>query len=127
MCICHMCRYTLSYAEGSAVIGSLVQDQVWMSPIWNASAPAETVRAPTGVPSFPISFGCDNMETGEIYRQKADGIMGLADDRLSIITQLSEAQAIEPEFTICFGQTGGGLCGVLTVCTSHHLKGRMLK
>lgn len=86
---------------------------MWISSVWNASASADTVRAPAGMPSVPISFGCDNMETGEIYRQKADGITGLADDPLSIITQLSEAEAIESEFTICFGQAGGVMCWCL--------------
>ena len=90
--------------------GDIVKDHMWLAPAQHGAAPADLVLASVSKPSVPVAFGCDNIESGEIYRQAADGITGLSDAPLSVITQLAEAGAIEPEFTICFGQNGGVPC-----------------
>lgn len=36
-----------------------------------------------------IVFGCETKETGEIYNQEADGIMGLGNSEVSVVNQVS--------------------------------------
>jgi hypothetical protein len=56
------CRYRISYAEQSSSEGRLVQD---------------VFTFPASSTSVPVTFGCENSETGEIYKQKPDGILGM--------------------------------------------------
>lgn len=55
-------------------------------------------------------FGCENMETGGIYSQDADGIMGLGRGDLSIVDELVKKGAISDSFSLCYGgmDVGGG-------------------
>lgn len=43
----------------------------------------------------PVSvvFGCETRETGEIYNQEADGIVGLGNSEISVINQVRELPA----------------------------------
>lgn len=56
------------------------------------------------------NFGCENVETGDLYRQRADGIMGLGRGDLSIVDQLVESAVISDSFSLCYGgmDVGGG-------------------
>lgn len=36
-----------------------------------------------GLPGAPIIFGCETKETGEIYKQRADGLFGLGNSDAS--------------------------------------------
>ena len=38
---------------------------------------------------FPVVFGCETQETGEIFSQEADGIMGLGNSAVSVVNQVS--------------------------------------
>lgn len=40
-------------------------------------------RRPAGQPGAPIIFGCETRETGEIYKQRADGLFGLGNSDAS--------------------------------------------
>ncbi|CAJ1969004.1 unnamed protein product [Sphenostylis stenocarpa] len=55
-------------------------------------------------------FGCENVETGDLYSQHADGIMGLGCGDLSIMDQLVEKNVISDSFSLCYGgmDVGGG-------------------
>ncbi|KAI3521057.1 hypothetical protein L1887_10516 [Cichorium endivia] len=55
-------------------------------------------------------FGCENMETGDLYSQHADGIMGLGRGDPSIVDQLVDKGVISDSFSLCYGgmDTGGG-------------------
>lgn len=55
-------------------------------------------------------FGCENDETGDLFRQHADGIMGLGRGQLSIVDQLVSKGAISDSFSLCYGgmYVGGG-------------------
>lgn len=83
-------RYHVRYEESSQVEGAIVSDSLWL-----------------GGDPHAIAFGCQTGETGEIYNQKADGIVGLSAAALALPSQLSAAGAIDPEFTICYGDEGG--------------------
>ncbi|KAG6434169.1 hypothetical protein SASPL_105791 [Salvia splendens] len=50
------------------------------------------------------------METGDLYSQHADGIMGLGCGDLSIVDQLVEKGVISDSFWLCYGgmDVGGG-------------------
>lgn len=49
-------------------------------------------------------FGCTTSESGEIFRQDADGLMGLGRDRVSVQAQLAKTHAIDNGFALCFGR-----------------------
>jgi hypothetical protein len=55
-------------------------------------------------------FGCENSETGDLFSQHADGIMGLGRGKLSIMDQLVEKGVIGDSFSMCYGgmDIGGG-------------------
>ncbi len=36
-----------------------------------------------------VVFGCETKETGEIYNQEADGILGLGNSEVSMVNQVS--------------------------------------
>ena len=55
-------------------------------------------------------FGCENSETGDLFSQHADGIMGLGRGQLSIMDQLVDKGVIGDSFSMCYGgmDIGGG-------------------
>lgn len=55
-------------------------------------------------------FGCENVETGDLFSQHADGIMGLGRGELSIVDQLVDRSVISDSFSLCYGgmDMGGG-------------------
>lgn len=55
-------------------------------------------------------FGCENLETGDLYSQHIDGIMDLGRGDLSIADQFVEKHVISDSFSLCFGgmDFGGG-------------------
>uniref|UniRef100_A0A1S4C3W4 Protein ASPARTIC PROTEASE IN GUARD CELL 1 n=1 Tax=Nicotiana tabacum TaxID=4097 RepID=A0A1S4C3W4_TOBAC len=91
------CIYERQYAEMSSSSGVLGEDIVSFG---NQSelAPQRAV------------FGCENRETGDLYSQHADGIMGLGRGDLSIVDQLVEKHVISDSFSLCYGgmDFGGG-------------------
>lgn len=91
------CTYDRRYAEMSSSSGVLGEDIV--------SFGNESELAPQRA-----VFGCENMETGDLYNQRADGIMGLGRGQLSIVDQLVEKGVINDSFSLCYGgmDVGGG-------------------
>lgn len=61
----------MSAAEQSSSSGNLIQDELQL----------------LGGTS-PVVFGCETRETGEIFSQEADGIMGLGNSKVSVINQV---------------------------------------
>lgn len=53
-------------------------------------------------------FGCENSESGDLYSQKADGIMGLGSGDISVVDQLVEKGIISDSFSLCYGGMGIG-------------------
>ncbi|KAL9245822.1 hypothetical protein vseg_019427 [Gypsophila vaccaria] len=91
------CAYERQYAEMSSSSGVLGEDIVSFGNISDLK-PQRAV------------FGCENAETGDLYSQHADGIMGLGRGDLSIVDQLVEKGVISNSFSLCYGgmEVGGG-------------------
>ncbi|TYG69432.1 hypothetical protein ES288_D05G229900v1 [Gossypium darwinii] len=84
------CTYHRRYAEMSSSSGVLGEDLV--------SFGNESELMPQRA-----VFGCENVETGDLYNQRADGIMGLGRGRLSIMDQLVDKGVIGDSFSLCYG------------------------
>lgn len=100
-CTCsesHQCVYTRSYAEESSSSGILVEDYMYLH---------------DGGSGAQIVFGCETHETGEIFKQRADGLLGLGNSDSSVINQLVAQNEIEDVFSLCFGLVDGD--GVLMI------------
>ena len=94
-CTCsdtQQCVYTRSYAEQSSSSGVLVEDILSLH---------------DGRPGAPVIFGCETMETGEIFKQRADGLFGLGNSDSSVMNQLVSAGEIDDVFSLCFGLVEG--------------------
>ncbi|CAI5478666.1 unnamed protein product [Closterium sp. Yama58-4] len=91
------CSYDRHYAENSSSSGLIVSDVVTFG---NAST----------LPPARILFGCELAETGDIYTQKADGIMGMGRGELGIVSQLSvgAGKVMDEQFSLCYGGSEGG-------------------
>ncbi|PPS19684.1 hypothetical protein GOBAR_AA00903 [Gossypium barbadense] len=91
------CIYERQYAEMSVTSGILAEDVISFGNLSELSPQR-------------IVFGCETEETGELYRQHADGIIGLGRGDLSIVDQLAEKGVISDSFSLCYGgmDVGGG-------------------
>lgn len=91
------CVYDRQYAEMSTSSGVLGEDIISFGNL------SELVGQ-------RAVFGCENLETGDLYTQHADGIMGLGRGDLSIVDQLVEKNVISDSFSLCYGgmDIGGG-------------------
>ncbi|KAG9440280.1 hypothetical protein H6P81_020445 [Aristolochia fimbriata] len=92
-----VCIYERQYAEQSSSSGVLANDIISFGKE-SALGPQRAV------------FGCENAETGDLYSQHADGIIGLGSGPLSIMDQLVEKGVITDSFSLCYGgmDVGGG-------------------
>lgn len=91
------CTYERQYAEMSSSSGVLGNDVI----SFGEQSELTPQRA---------NFGCENVETGDLYSQHADGIMGLGRGELSIVDQLVDGGVISDSFSLCYGgmDVGGG-------------------
>eukprot|EP00270_Netrium_digitus_P016348 TRINITY_DN5851_c0_g1_i2.p1 TRINITY_DN5851_c0_g1~~TRINITY_DN5851_c0_g1_i2.p1 ORF type:complete len:751 (+),score=141.85 TRINITY_DN5851_c0_g1_i2:56-2254(+) len=92
------CYFSESYLEGSSVNGFYASDLL-------------SLGKSSSISSTQAIFGCDTMETGLMFTQRVDGVMGLGRGNLSIIKQLVDAKAIDDVFSLCYGgmDVGGGV------------------
>uniref|UniRef100_A0A1J3DW50 Aspartic proteinase-like protein 2 n=1 Tax=Noccaea caerulescens TaxID=107243 RepID=A0A1J3DW50_NOCCA len=92
-----LCVYERRYAEMSSSSGVLSEDLI--------SFGNESQLSPQRA-----VFGCENAETGDLFSQRADGIMGLGRGKLSVVDQLVDKGVIEDSFSLCYGgmEVGGG-------------------
>ncbi|WOL17655.1 aspartic proteinase nepenthesin-1-like [Canna indica] len=91
------CTYERQYAEMSSSSGVLGEDLI--------SFGKESALKPQRA-----IFGCENSETGDLFSQHADGIIGLGRGELSIMDQLVAKGVIGDSFSLCYGgmDIGGG-------------------
>ena len=57
---------------------------------------------------IPVVFGCETSETGEIYRQRADGLLGMGNSQTALHSQLAQSGLLDDVFSLCFGFPKGG-------------------
>ncbi|KAJ9540791.1 hypothetical protein OSB04_027297 [Centaurea solstitialis] len=99
MCDTHKkhCMYEREYAEMSTSSGVLGEDII----SFGNQSELSPQRA---------TFGCETKETGDLYSQRADGIIGLGGGDLSIVDQLVDKGVISNSFSLCYGgmDVGGG-------------------
>ncbi|KAA8550275.1 hypothetical protein F0562_001959 [Nyssa sinensis] len=104
----NLCNYTIEYGDGSGTSGYYVSDLMHFDTIVGSSLILNT--------SAPVAFGCSTSQTGDLTNPDiaVDGIFGLGQQGLSIISQLY-TQGITPNvFSHCLrGDSGGG--GVLVL------------
>ncbi|XP_078427927.1 aspartic proteinase 36-like [Wolffia australiana] len=91
----NQCTYDRQYAERSTSSGVLGEDVISFGNESNL-APQRAV------------FGCENSETGDLFSQHADGIMGLGHGPLSVVDQLVKKGVISDSFSLCYGGMGVG-------------------
>ncbi|KAG2311625.1 hypothetical protein Bca4012_026084 [Brassica carinata] len=91
------CVYEREYAEHSSSKGVLGEDLI--------SFGNESQLTP-----HRAVFGCETVETGDLYSQRADGIIGLGQGDLSLVDQLVDKGLISNSFALCYGgmDIGGG-------------------
>mmetsp|Transcript_2166 Transcript_2166/g.6412 ORF Transcript_2166/g.6412 Transcript_2166/m.6412 type:complete len:472 (-) Transcript_2166:868-2283(-) len=107
-CTCgdKQCSYSRYYAESSSSSGHLISDVMHL-----------------GDSGVRVSFGCETHESGEIYRQAADGIMGLGASEVAIPFQMAKSGAIDSMFSLCFGDMRGeGALMIGNVPLPHELR-----
>lgn len=93
----NFCNYARHYAEQSFSSGFLARDYMRFA------------RGGLGFPR-PMLFGCETTESGNLFLQHADGIIGLGRGSLSVVDQLTGQGAIANAFSLCYGgmDEGGG-------------------
>ncbi|KAG1366851.1 aspartic proteinase-like protein 2 [Cocos nucifera] len=91
------CVYERQYAEMSSSSGVLGKDLISFG------------KESSLMPQRAV-FGCENSETGDLFSQHADGIIGLGRGQLSIMDQLVKKGVINDSFSLCYGgmDVGGG-------------------
>ena len=105
-CERNRCGYQISYYEGSVAKGRLVRDVVWFGATTGGSQHVH-VRRPV-----QTSFGCQTRETGMIFDQVADGIVGLAPSDVpsaTLFDYLQRETGCPDVFSLCLGDDVGAM------------------
>ena len=109
------CLYTRHYAEHSSSTGQLVSDLIHI-PLFdgemmnNASSSSAPTSSSSSV-SRRVVFGCELRETGYIYEQTADGVLGLGRSKDAIVPQLTatslpiDSTLTSASFALCIADT----------------------
>lgn len=89
------CAYDNQYAEKSSSRGVLGRDVISFDP---------------DIVGNEVVFGCGNEESGAIYDQDADGILGLGRGKVGVMDQLVRMGVVDESFSLCYGgiDVGGG-------------------
>ncbi|KAE8733077.1 hypothetical protein F3Y22_tig00001644pilonHSYRG00579 [Hibiscus syriacus] len=102
-CSDNQCSYTFQYGDGSGTSGYYVADLLHFNTILEGSMTANSTA--------PIMFGCSVSQTGDLTKsdRAVDGIFGLGQQSLSVISQLSSEGVAPKVFSHCLkGNNGGG-------------------
>jgi hypothetical protein len=54
-----------------------------------SSSDSSTGNSSSSSRAVEVVFGCENVETGEIYRQRVDGVLGMGNNANSLPRQVS--------------------------------------
>merc|ERR1719502_753473 len=106
-CNAKQCQLSQSYTEGSSWKAFQVRDKLWVGGV---SATDRATGPGLAGEAFATDFvfGCQFYETGLFRTQKADGIMGLSSNALTLVHQMNSNKRIpNKEFALCFMKGGG--------------------
>lgn len=116
-CVSKKCQFSQSYTEGSSWKAYQMLDDFWVGGQQATSEPAATLGRRL---STPFMFGCQFSETGLFRTQKADGIMGLSANPVTLVPHLKSQSIIDQRaFSLCF-KKGGGRFTIGGVDTTPH-------
>ncbi|KAJ9521793.1 hypothetical protein QJQ45_024661 [Haematococcus lacustris] len=101
-CFQSKCFYSRTYAERSSSEGFMLEDVMRFLDV-EGSVASDSIA-----PEVRVVFGCEYTETGEIYRQVADGILGMGNNDNALQSQLVQRNVIADTFSLCFGYPHGG-------------------
>ncbi|XP_013600030.1 PREDICTED: aspartic proteinase-like protein 2 isoform X1 [Brassica oleracea var. oleracea] len=101
----NLCSYSFKYGDGSGTSGYYISDFMSFDTVITRTLAINS--------SAPFVFGCSNLQTGDLQRPRraVDGIFGLGQGRLSVISQLA-TQGLAPRvFSHCLkgDKSGGGV------------------
>eukprot|EP00882_Tetradesmus_deserticola_P020603 GHRQ01022264.1.p2 GENE.GHRQ01022264.1~~GHRQ01022264.1.p2 ORF type:complete len:120 (+),score=38.09 GHRQ01022264.1:942-1301(+) len=68
----------------------------------------DKLRFPDNGSSIDFVFGCEDKETGAIYKQQVDGVLGMGNNENSFPRQLARAGLVDNVFSLCYGFPAGG-------------------
>ncbi|KFK43135.1 hypothetical protein AALP_AA1G084600 [Arabis alpina] len=101
----NLCSYTFKYGDGSGTSGYYLSDFMSFDTVITSTLAINS--------SAPFIFGCSNLQTGDLQRPRraVDGIFGLGQGRLSVISQLAQQGLAPRVFSHCLkgDKNGGGL------------------
>ena len=99
------CSFSQSYTEGSSWKAYQMEDLMYVGGLLEPSEPARS--SGMGLQTM-FTFGCQYSETGLFRTQKADGIMGMSANSMTIVPTAKAAHKIESKtFSMCFMKGGG--------------------
>ncbi|DBA04972.1 TPA: hypothetical protein N0F65_006974 [Lagenidium giganteum] len=100
-----MCMIRQSYTEGSMWEAIVIDDLVWVGGFEGKNMDA--IMRHFGF-HFPV--GCQTKETGLFITQKENGIMGLGNNKETIMSYMLKEKRVEHNiFSLCFGENGGNM------------------
>jgi len=104
-CVSRRCEFSQSYTEGSSWKAIQIIDKLWPGGQVAESEPAAMQNQKLAV---DFMFGCQFSETGLFRTQKADGIMGLSANALTLVPQMrTQHKSNNQAFSLCFMKGGG--------------------
>nr|KAJ0228395.1 hypothetical protein LSAT_V11C100041100 [Lactuca sativa] len=95
------CTYNINYEDGSGTSGHYVSDLMHFEIFMDTESSINI--------SASVVFGCSTSETGRLTKTKrpVDGILGLGQQGLSIMSQLSSQGIAPTSFSHCLADGGG--------------------
>ncbi|KAL6965996.1 hypothetical protein U1Q18_046715 [Sarracenia purpurea var. burkii] len=102
-----ICRYGVTYGDGSSSVGYFVEDNIQMD---RASGNLQTTSM-----NGSVAFGCGATQSGQLgtSSQALDGILGFGQANSSLLSQLASAGKVKKMFAHCLDGTNGG--GIFTI------------
>ena len=105
----NICNFYSNFEDGTKIQGFYAQNLVSFEPVTSKINSEEDEEDYISNKSeFEIPIGCTIKETGGFQTRLADGVMGLNNDKKSLVSLLYEMKIIKRNiFSLCFDEDGG--------------------